>query len=65
MVWQVAVPGMHTVTVVNASFMVVKLCGAGPASTTMGCTLLTGFTVTNAVPDLLVSCIEVAVIVTC
>ena len=66
MVWQVAVPGMHTVTVTNASFMVVKVCGAGPASTTMGCTLFAccvGFTVTVAVPDLLGSCTEVAVIV--
>ncbi len=66
MVWQVAVPGMHTVTVTNASFMVVKVCGAGPASTTMGCMLLAccvGFTVTEPVPDLLGSCTEVAVIV--
>ncbi len=56
---------MHTVTVTNASLMVVKLCGAGPASTTMGCTLFAGrFTVTVAVPDLVASCVEVAVIVT-
>src|ERR1022692_2885340 len=68
MVWQVLVVGKHTVTVVNASFTVRKLCGAGPESTTMGCTLLSGcagFTVTVAVPALLVSCVEVAVIVTC
>ncbi len=66
MVWQVVVLGTHTVTVAKASFMVVKLCGAGPASTTMGSTLLAccaGFTVTEAVPDLVASCVEVAVIV--
>ena len=34
------------------------------ASTTMGCTLFAGFTVTVAVPDLVASCVEVAVIVT-
>jgi hypothetical protein len=67
MVWHVLVPGKHTVTVVNAWFTVKKLCGAGPESTTMGCTLLiccAGFTVTVAVPALLVSWIEVAVMVT-
>ena len=65
MVWQVVVFGTQTVTLTNASFTVVKLCDAGPASTTMGCTLLAcelGLTVTVAVPDLLVSCVDVAVI---
>ena len=59
--------GKHTVTLVKASFTVGELCGVGPESTTMGCTLLVccgGFTVTMVVPDLLVSCVEVAVIVT-
>jgi hypothetical protein len=68
MVWHVLLLGKHTVTLVKASFTVKKLCGAGPASTTMGWTLFTccaGFTVTVAVPDLLVSWVEVAVIVTC
>src|ERR1039458_6279453 len=67
MVWHVLLLGKHTVTLVKASFAVTKLCGAGPASTTMGCTFpvcCTGFTVTVAVPDLLVSWVEVAVIVT-
>jgi hypothetical protein len=64
----VLVLGTQTVTLVKASFAVKKLCGAGPASTTMGCTLFAccvGFTVTVAVPDFEVSCVEVAVIVTC
>jgi hypothetical protein len=68
MVWQVLVAGKHTVTEVNASFTVRKLCGAGPESTTMACRLVgggpSGFTVTVAVPDLLLSCVEVAVMVT-
>src|SRR5450759_1263194 len=69
MVWHALLLGKHTVTVVKASFTVEKLCGAGPASTMMGCTLLSGgpsgFTVTVAIPALLASCVEVAVIVTC
>jgi len=68
MVWHVLVLSKHTVTLVKASFTVKKFCGAGPASTMMGCTLVVccvGFTVTVAVPDLLMSWTEVAVIVTC
>jgi hypothetical protein len=64
----VVVPGTQTVTVVKATFVEVKVCGSGPASTTIGWTLFVcwaGFTVTVAAPDLLVSCVEVAVIVTC
>src|SRR5664280_1771593 len=67
MVWHVLVLGKHTVTLVKASFTVGELCGVGPESTTMGCTLLVccaGFTVTVAVPALLLSWVEVAVIVT-
>src|ERR1019366_6078235 len=64
MVWHVLLLGKHTVTLVKASFAVTKLCGAGPASTTMGCTFpvcCTGFTVNVAVPALLVSWVEAAV----
>jgi hypothetical protein len=67
MFWHVLVPGMQTVTVTNPWFVVKKLCGAGPASTTMGSTLFVvccGVTVTVVVPDIEVSCVDVAVIVT-
>src|ERR1019366_6344917 len=62
------VPGTQTVTVVNATLVEGCVSCGGPASTTMGCTLFaccTGFTVTVVIPDLLVSWVEVAVIVTC
>src|SRR5271157_2072205 len=63
MVWQVVVLGTQTVTLVKASFMVVKVCGCGPASTVSGCRF-TGLMITVAVPDSAVFCVEVAVIVT-
>src|SRR5208337_518931 len=46
-----------------ASFMVVKVCGCGPASTVSGCRF-TGLMIIVAVPDSAVFCVEVAVIVT-
>jgi hypothetical protein len=67
MVWQVLVPGMHTVTVANTTFVEVKDEGAGPASTTMGATfapVVVGLTMTVAVPDTVVFWVEVAVTVT-
>jgi hypothetical protein len=63
MVWQVVVLGTQTVTLVNASFMVVKLCGCGPASTVSGCEF-TGLIPIGIVPDALVFWVEVAVITT-
>src|SRR5579883_1402543 len=54
---------MHTVTVTKATLVEVKEEGSGPASTTIGATLLddvVGFTVTVADPVLEVSCVEVA-----
>ncbi len=66
MVWQVLELGMHTVTLAKAWFTVKKLCGAGPESTRMGCTLFDstiGITVTVKFPDLLVSWTDVAVTV--
>ena len=62
MVWQVLVLGTQTVTLVKASFTVVKVCGCGPASTVSGCRF-TGLTITVAVPDSFVFCVEVAVMV--
>ncbi len=63
MVWQVLVLGTQTVTLVKASFTVVKVCGCGPASTMSACRF-TGLMTTVAVPDSLVSCVDVAVMVT-
>lgn len=67
MFWQVLVPGTQTVTVTKPSLAAKKVCGSGPESTMIGSTLFAapGFTVTIVFPDLLVSCDEVAVIVTC
>src|SRR5271169_4371155 len=63
MVWQVLVLGTQTVTLAKASFTAVKVCGCGPASTVTGCMFM-GLTITVAVPDSFVSCVEVAVMVT-
>src|SRR5208282_6196365 len=63
MVWQVVVLGTQTVTLVKASFTVVKVCGCGPASTMSACRF-TGLMITVAVPNSLVFCVDVAVIVT-
>src|SRR5271167_1242156 len=63
MVWQVLVLGTQTVTLVKASFMVVKVCGCGPASTVSGCKF-TGLMITVVVPDCDVFCVEVAFMVT-
>ena len=53
--------------VTNGTLTEMKFAGSGPTSTIMGATLLAdevGFTATIAVPDLVASCVEVAVIVT-
>src|SRR5271165_3473896 len=55
------------VTVTNPTLTEGGCSPAGPASTMMGATLLAdwvGFTATIAIPDLVVSCVEVAVTVT-
>jgi hypothetical protein len=59
-------PGTQTVTVVNATLVEMKLCGAGPASTVIGAILLPleVVTVTVAVPATLLFCTDVAVTVT-
>lgn len=59
-----ALPGTQTVTVVYAMFASDK--PAGPESTISGATLFAaelGLTVTEAEPDFVVSCVDVAVIV--
>jgi hypothetical protein len=59
-------PGTQTVMVTKGTFAEMKLPGSGPASTTMGATLgpaAVGLTVTEAVPDLVESWLEVAVTV--
>ncbi len=53
--------------VTNGTLTSEMFCGSGPASTTSGTTLFAacvGFTITVAVPDLVESCVEVAVTVT-
>src|SRR5271169_3513448 len=61
MVWQVAVPGVHTVTVTNAPFTYLPV---GPASIVMGSALATpSETLTIVEPDFVESCCEVAVMV--
>jgi len=59
----VLVLGTQTVTLVKASFTVVKVCGCGPASTVSGCRF-TGLMITVVVPDFAVFSVEVAVMVT-
>ena len=53
--------------VTNGTLAEIKLRPGGPASTMRGATLLAacvGFTATAAIPDFVVSCVEVAVTVT-